>query len=107
MSADREFWSNYDRYRHNTLKGLSKDLQAESIEQLRDYVAQVTSRAGVLLMENTKMLKVMTDFINEREEFIETLKQCVNADADYHRWQGHAEARRVLAERIKELSTAE
>jgi predicted transcriptional regulator len=44
--------------------------------------------------------EVVRDFIAERENFITALKNSPEADADYHRWQGHAEARRHLAERL-------
>ncbi|MFD5089389.1 hypothetical protein ACFWMR_02220 [Amycolatopsis thailandensis] len=42
----------------------------------------------------------MDDFVAERENFITALKNSPEADADYHRWQGHVEARRHLAERL-------
>ena len=44
--------------------------------------------------------KIVADFIAQREEYVRVLKQCVNADADYHRWQGHAEARRQLRDKL-------
>lgn len=44
---------------------------------------------------------VVADFIAQREEYVRVLRQTVNADADYHRWQGHAEARRQLADKLK------
>lgn len=45
---------------------------------------------------------VVAGFIEQREEYVRVLRQCVDADADYHRWQGHAEARRQLAEKLAE-----
>lgn len=44
---------------------------------------------------------IVEDFINERAEYVRVLKQCQHADADYWRWQGHAEARRQLRERLE------
>jgi hypothetical protein len=44
--------------------------------------------------------KVVATFLDQREEYVRVLRQCVDADADYHRWQGHAEARRQLQDRL-------
>ena len=44
--------------------------------------------------------RIVADFIAQREEYVRVLRQCVNADADYHRWQGHAEARRQLRDKL-------
>ncbi len=44
--------------------------------------------------------QIVADFIAQREEYVRVLKQCVDADADYHRWQGHAEARRQLRDKL-------
>lgn len=43
---------------------------------------------------------VIAGFIAQREEYVRVLRQCVDADSDYHRWQGHAEARRQLSEKL-------
>lgn len=40
-------------------------------------------------------------FLDQREEYVRVLRQCVDADADYHRWQGHAEARRQLGQKLE------
>lgn len=45
---------------------------------------------------------VVTEFLNEREGYITAINKCSN-DADYWRWQGHAEARRQLAERLTKV----
>lgn len=42
------------------------------------------------------LAKTVQHFLNQRAEYVHVLRQCVDADADYHRWQGHAEARRQL-----------
>lgn len=44
--------------------------------------------------------ETVSHFVAQREEYVRVLRQCVDADADYHRWQGHAEARRQLAEKL-------
>jgi hypothetical protein len=41
-------------------------------------------------------------FLDQREEYVRVLRQCVDADADYHRWQGHAEARRQLGRSLED-----
>lgn len=44
---------------------------------------------------------VIRSFIAERERFITAVDNCHPGNlADYYRWQGHAEARRHLAERL-------
>jgi hypothetical protein len=45
--------------------------------------------------------KTVQYFLDQRGEYVRVLKQCVNADADYYRWQGHAEARRQLGEKLE------
>lgn len=46
------------------------------------------------------MLDKVRAFCAERAEYVTTLRQCTEADADYYRWQGGAEARRQLSERL-------
>ena len=44
---------------------------------------------------------VVDDFITERNQYITAIENCSPENtADYWRWQGHAEARRQLAERL-------
>jgi hypothetical protein len=61
-------------------------------------------RAGVALLAEVDRLRtqmaIVEVFLAERTEFVTTLRQCIDDNADYHRWQGHAEARRVLSERL-------
>lgn len=40
------------------------------------------------------------EFIDQREEYVRVLKQCTEANPDYYRWQGNAEARRQLGETL-------
>lgn len=42
---------------------------------------------------------VIQEFIRERADYITAIENAGNGP-DYHRWQGHAEARRQLAERL-------
>lgn len=39
-------------------------------------------------------------FINERTEYVNVLRGCTEANEDYYRWQGGAEARRQLAQKL-------
>lgn len=48
----------------------------------------------------TRDLTTVREFCGERAEYVRVLRQCTDASADYHRWQGHAEARRQLSERL-------
>jgi hypothetical protein len=44
---------------------------------------------------------IVNDFINERKNYITAIENCAPENAaDYWRWQGHAEARRQLSERL-------
>lgn len=43
---------------------------------------------------------IVVDFCAERAEYVRTLRQCTDDSPDYHRWQGHAESRRQLSERL-------
>lgn len=56
--------------------------------------------------EPTGRDKVVADFVAQREEYVSVLRQCVNADDDYYRWQGHAEARRQLRDKLAALPDA-
>lgn len=39
-------------------------------------------------------------FIRERQEYVDAALQSSGANSDYHRWQGHMESRRKLAEKL-------
>lgn len=45
--------------------------------------------------------KAVQHFLDQRDEYVRVLRQTVNADADYHRWQGHAESRRQLSQTLE------
>jgi len=39
-------------------------------------------------------------FIRERQKYVDAALQSNGANGDYHRWQGHMESRRQLAEKL-------
>lgn len=65
---------------------------------------ELTSLLAAHPVEPTTAEQVVADFIAQREEYIRVLKQTVNANHDYYRWQGHAEARRQLRDKLAALS---
>lgn len=47
------------------------------------------------------VVDTVADFCGEREQYITSINNChPDNDRDYWRWQGHAEARRQLSERL-------
>lgn len=48
---------------------------------------------------------VVVSFLAERADFLRAIGASPNADADYWRWQGHAESRRHLSERLAALDS--
>lgn len=63
--------------------------------------AAVAAAVAVMLeTERTAALSPVIEFINDRPNFIVAMRNCPGADADYYRWSGHAEARRVLAGKL-------
>lgn len=48
---------------------------------------------------------VAESFTAERPAYIQAIKASPHADADYWRWQGHAESRRHLSERLAALDS--
>lgn len=48
--------------------------------------------------------QVVDAFVAQREEYVGALKRSIEAGPDYHRWSGHAEARRQLAEKLSKAS---
>lgn len=60
-------------------------------DDLREQITKIETEGAP-----TTTLKVAS-FINERPRYVEALKASPEADSDYFRWQGHAEARRQLA----------
>lgn len=80
------------------------------VDLLDQLVASVPARkeeakAIALLNEHgpkvAKFVETVKAFINERPGVIQAINECAPGnDSDYWRWQGHAEARRVLAEAL-------
>ncbi len=53
------------------------------------------------LLELRALRDKVAAFINERSESITAIENCpAGNEWDYYRWQGHAEARRVLAQQL-------
>lgn len=71
------------------LDRLRASVTAESLEAYRAEIDRLRAR-----------LAVVDDFCAERAQYVTALKQNTDGGADYHRWQGHAEARRQLSERL-------
>jgi hypothetical protein len=46
------------------------------------------------------LLNIVKNFIDERPAYVSAARVSVEAGADYHRWQGHMEARRQLAQAL-------
>ncbi|WP_410652093.1 hypothetical protein [Amycolatopsis sp. cmx-4-54] len=56
---------------------------------------------GLAYLDARAEREVIRDFIAERGQVITAINNChPDNTADYHRWQGHAESRRQLAERL-------
>jgi hypothetical protein len=51
--------------------------------------------------------EIVAAYIAQRDEYIQALRSSVQADADYFRWSGHAEARRQLSERLEKAAPEE
>jgi hypothetical protein len=68
---------------------------ADSLEQENQFLTWRINTA-----EHVEREKVL-DFINARSEYVTALRNCPgDADTDYYRWSGHAEARRQLATKL-------
>ncbi|GAA1208829.1 hypothetical protein [Prauserella alba] len=85
------------------------DHQQETLAQQLRTERQLHHRTHTHAARLTDLLgdtpPAVTDFLDERPQFITALKNCpAESLADYHRWQGHAEARRQLAERLARAS---
>lgn len=72
--------------------------------QLQAAIAAAKGRLADLqsaLKSAKDELAKVHDFIHARREFVGVLRRYSTEDmADYHRWTGHAEARRELAETL-------
>lgn len=72
-----------------------------------DFAAAAPQLVADLATEVERLRGIETRvaaFLGERDNFITAIKNCPPGNkADYWRWQGNAEARRVLAEDLKAL----
>lgn len=76
----------------NAVLKLAREVKAATaeVERLRAQLAVVEARE-----------KVIAEFVAERAEYITALRNCHPDNGhDYDRWQGHAAARRQLAEKL-------
>lgn len=64
------------------------------------YQEPDTTEFGQLLHEFRQLETAVKDFIDQRPEYVAALKASPEADSDYYRWTGNAEARRQLARRL-------
>jgi hypothetical protein len=72
-------------------------------EELRQPRAEFIAAAPDLVRDLLATMEKVDKFISERDECVTALRNSTDADADYWRWQGHAEARRQLREQLEEL----
>jgi len=72
---------------------------------------KIADRAGAVLAERnalaeqveqlTERMAVVEKFVAARAEYITAINNCAPGNfSDYHRWQGHAEGRRQLAQEL-------
>ncbi|MFE5912060.1 hypothetical protein ACFQ6B_23665 [Streptomyces wedmorensis] len=70
----------------------------EALQRDKEAVAGVAERARVRLAELEGAAEKVAQFCAARAEYVDNLRQHSSSDADYHRWSGHAAARRQLAQ---------
>lgn len=109
---DDEFGTDINFGPHYQIEDAAGDLVAvvedESIRNLvlhaRDDIEHLLSLVDSLqehLDTAEGQLAKVRDFVHARHEFVRVLRQYSTEDmSDYHRWTGHAEARRELAETL-------
>lgn len=60
---------------------------------------QAEATVKLLVQKATEFVGEVEGFINERPDYINSINECAPSnDRDYWRWNGHAEARRQLAQ---------
>ena len=65
--------------------------------RLRDEAIKLLTQVEQL----TERMAVVEEFVAARAEYITAINNCAPGNyADYHRWQGHAEGRRQLAQEL-------
>jgi hypothetical protein len=68
---------------------------AEAIAWMRNHLPALLDAAE----KAARLEATIAEFINQRVEYVNACRNA-NADHDYYRWQGGAEARRQLAQRL-------
>ena len=98
LEAAVKAWDHYwgDRYGDEALEEMGDEvkvaLEAADAHDAANGVRRVS-------LDPEKVLA----FINQRSEYVQAARNatgCTDDDSDYHRWQGHMEARRQLAEAL-------
>jgi len=88
-----------DRVAHLSKMHCRTDVRVVAIHGFRDVA---TPAAVLALLDDLDAaeakLAVVNKFLAEREQCLTAIKNCPPDRVDYWRWQGHAEARRVLAD---------
>lgn len=80
-----------DRTRHFGERRTTMTTPATAINEARQLAAE----------ELQAQLDIVKQFLCEHSDFVRVLAQYQGEDmSDYHRWTGHAEARRVLAQAL-------
>lgn len=73
--------------------------QAPPVDEVKP--GPVSEAVPATVEELQAQLDIVKQFIHERSDFVGVLAQYQGEDmSDYHRWTGHAEARRVLAQAL-------
>lgn len=90
--AARVNWSNYSNWGRAD----------ESTRNAYRDVAEAAVSAYLAALPAPRTITTVEEFINQRPEYITALRNTRGTDdqADYHRWQGGAEARRQLAQAL-------
>lgn len=82
------------------VRQLNASGQYPTVDEMVRLLAHVTRLQGIE--------KILSSCIAERAQFITAIENCpADNQADYWRWQGHAEVRRQLKEQVDQLGTGE
>lgn len=78
------------------------DLEADGQISLARRLEALAAVSAYLAVAQSVVNSAVEAFINQRPEYVTVLKNTRSGDdmSDYCRWQGHAEARRQLAQKL-------
>lgn len=80
--------------------GVPQYLTAEAMLPTAD--AALAAAMPLCIAAERELLALVAEFCGERGQYITGINNCPPGnDDDYYRWQGHAEARRQLTERLE------